>query len=39
MTEELLQALLVILQYCLQQNSCEKCPMAQYCDKMPCEWE
>lgn len=38
MTVELLEALAVILKTCLVQDSCKNCPMAQYCEKMPCEW-
>lgn len=34
MTLEVLKALAVILEFCLNQN----CPMAQFCQKMPCEW-
>lgn len=34
MTLEVLKALAVILEFCLNQDSCKNCPMAQ----MPCEW-
>lgn len=34
MTLEVLKALAV----CLNQDSCKNCPMAQFCQKMPCEW-
>lgn len=33
MTLEVLKALAVILE-----DSCKNCPMAQFCQKMPCEW-
>lgn len=38
MTLEVLKALAVILEFCMSQDSCKKCPMAQFCGKMPCEW-
>lgn len=38
MTLELLKALQVILENCLNQDNCKNCPMAQFCQKMPCEW-
>lgn len=39
MTLEVLKALAVILEFCLNQDSCKNCPMAQFCQKMPCEME
>lgn len=33
MTLEVLKALAVILEFC------KNCPMAQFCQKMPCEWQ
>lgn len=39
MTLEVLKALAVILEFCLNQDSCKNCPMAQFCQKMPCEWQ
>lgn len=33
MTLEVLKALAVILEFCLNQDSCKK-----FCQKMPCEW-
>lgn len=39
MTLEVLKALAIILEFCLNQDSCKNCPMAQFCQKMPCEWE
>lgn len=36
MTLEVLKALAVILEFCLNQDSCKSCPMAQFCQKMPC---
>ena len=38
MTLEVLKALVVILEFCMSQDSCKNCPMAQFCGKMPCEW-
>ena len=38
MTLEVLKALAVILEFCMNQDSCKTCPMAQFCGKMPCEW-
>lgn len=38
MCVELLKALALILETCLEQDSCESCPMKYFCDKMPCEW-
>lgn len=29
---------LKIPEFCLNQDSCKNCPMAQFCQKMPCEW-
>lgn len=34
MTLEVLKALAVILEFCLNQDSCKN----QFCQKMPCEW-
>lgn len=33
MTLEVLKALTVILEFCLNQDSCKACPMAQFCQK------
>jgi hypothetical protein len=38
MTLELLQAIQVVFETCLEQDSCSNCPFAQFCGKMPCEW-
>lgn len=38
MTPEVLKALLVIMNFCLEQNNCNNCPMKDKCAKMPCEW-
>lgn len=38
MTLELLKALEEILKTCLEQDSCSNCPLASFCQKMPCEW-
>lgn len=37
MTLEVLKAL-AVMEFCLNQDSCKNCPMAQFCQKMPCEW-
>ena len=39
MTLEVLKALAVILEFCMNQDSCKNCSMAQFCQKMPCEWQ
>lgn len=31
MTLEVLKALAVILEFCMNQDSCKSCPMAQFC--------
>lgn len=33
-----LEVLAVILEFYMNQDSCKNCPMAQFCQKMPCEW-
>lgn len=38
MTLEVLKALAVILEFCMNPDSCKNCTMAQFCQKMPCEW-
>lgn len=38
MTVEILKAMVTILEFCLEQDSCKTCPFSQYCEKMPCEW-
>lgn len=38
MTLEVLKALAVILEFCMNQDSCKNCPMSQFCGKMPSEW-
>ncbi len=38
MTLEVLKALAIILEFCLNQDSCKDCPMSQFCGKMPSEW-
>lgn len=38
MTIEVLEALEVILRTCLEQDSCEACPLASMCQKMPVDW-
>lgn len=30
-----LEVLAVILEFCMNQDSCKNCPMAQFCQKMP----
>lgn len=39
MTLEVLKALAVILEFCMNQDSCKNCPMSQFCGKMPSEWQ
>lgn len=39
MTLEVLKALVVILEFCANQDSYETCMLAQFCGKMPCEWD
>lgn len=34
MTLEVLKALAVILEFCMNQDSCKNCPMSQFCGKM-----
>lgn len=38
MTLEVLKALTTILEFCLEQDSCENCALSQFCEKMPCNW-
>jgi hypothetical protein len=38
MTVELLKALELILEACLNQDSCKDCPLRTFCQKMPAEW-
>lgn len=38
MTLDVLKALAIILEFCLEQDSCKDCPMRDFCGKMPCEW-
>lgn len=33
-----LEVLAVILEFCMNQDSYKNCPMAQFCQKMLCEW-
>lgn len=37
MTLEVLKALAVILEFCMNQDSYKNCPMSQFCGKMPSE--
>lgn len=39
MPAEVLEALKVIVTYCLEQDSCKQCPMHDLCEKMPCEYD
>ncbi len=34
---EVLKALLTLIRFCLEQDSCKNCPMREMCGKMPCE--
>lgn len=38
MTLDVLKALAIILEFCLEQDSCKNCSMRVFCGKMPCEW-
>lgn len=38
MTVEVLKALTLLLEMCQAQDSCKSCPLAHFCQKMPCEW-
>ena len=38
MTLDVLKALAIILEFCLEQDSCKDCLMRDFCGKMPCEW-
>lgn len=38
MDNKLLNAVLVILRYCLAQNNCRTCPLKDICGKIPSEW-
>lgn len=38
MTLDVLKALAIILEFCLEQDSCKDCHMRVFCGKMPCEW-
>lgn len=34
----IIEALVKLLNFCLQQENCKNCPIAKQCGKMPCEW-
>lgn len=38
MDKELLNAVLVILRYCLAQKNCRTCLLRDICGKLPSEW-
>ena len=33
-----LEVLAVILEFCMNQDSCKNWAIGQFCQKMPCEW-
>ena len=39
MPVEVLKALLTLMRYCLEQDSCKKCGMRAFCGKIPCEYD
>lgn len=39
MPVEVLKALLTLMRYCLEQDKCKECPMREFCEKMPCEYD
>ncbi len=39
MTNEVRNALEVMVEECLKQDSCKSCPLATFCGKIPCEWD
>lgn len=34
---EVLKAIITLVRFCMNQNSCSNCPMQEMCGKMPCE--
>lgn len=34
----LMKALILIADFCKQENNCDSCPMKALCGKMPSEW-
>ena len=38
MSLELVKALLTIAQTCAAAIDCDRCPLKEFCDKMPSEW-
>lgn len=38
MTVEIMRALVMLADLCLEQNNCKDCPLRDVCGKMPCEW-
>lgn len=38
MSLELIKALLAILKVCIDTDDCRKCPLKEFCRKMPTEW-
>lgn len=39
MPVNVLEALEIIFNFCIEQDSCPDCPMKDICEKMPCEWD
>jgi hypothetical protein len=38
MTLEIMRALILLHNYCLEQNKCTECPLYEICMKQPSEW-
>lgn len=38
MSTELVRALLLISKFCVIQDSCEECPLKEFCMKQPSSW-
>lgn len=38
MSLELVKALLTILKVCIDNDDCRKCPLKEFCKKIPSEW-
>lgn len=39
MEKELLEAISTIVNYCYDQDNCNRCPLKEICGKIPAEWE
>lgn len=38
MSQELVKALLIIMQYCMTHNDCKTCVLRDYCGQSVCAW-